>query len=230
MAKKKYYLVLDTETASNASLVYDIGYTLVDRKGNVVKQANFIVKDFFDHPFLTGLLERDLYSRKKYRTFYKQHIDTHQEMVQSFKTIRAHIRRVIDKYNAIVVAYNASFDVDALTKMSNDYGMKTFFKGNTEIWDLWNVALSVLVNSRNYQKFCLENNFVSEKGNLRTSAEVVYRYISKDVEFEEAHTALADTEIEAAILNACLKRHKKFNTEYVTHIFKHPVWVARCRG
>ena len=85
-------------------------------------------------------------------------------------------------------------------------------------------------DSRNYVKFCDDNEFLSEKGHRKSSAEIVYRYITKNLEFEEAHTALADTEIEAAILVACLKRHKKLHTNYVGQAFRHPVWRTRCKA
>ena len=53
---------------------------------------------------------------------------------------------------------------------------------------------------------------------------------AENLEFEEAHTALADTEIEAAILLACLKRHKKLHTNYIGQAFRHPIWRSRCKA
>ena len=69
MAKKKFYLTLDTETATlpfanelckNAvqkqkiaiakPLVYDIGWVISDRQGNVIKKVNYLVQETFFVP------------------------------------------------------------------------------------------------------------------------------------------------------------------------------------
>ena len=228
MAKKKHYLILDTETTTDAKLVYDIAYTIIDRKGNVVKQVNYLVKEMIEHPFMVGALARDKFSAKKYKNLYCDWY-SNKKMVCPFLDIRRIIRKDIRDYNCIVTAYNAAFDFSALNAMATDLGVKRFFTKKTEVWDLWNIALHILCNSKNYTNFCDAHNFVSDKGNRKSSAEVVYRYIIQDVTFEEAHTALADTEIEAAILLACLKRHKKLHTNFVGQVFRHPIWIARCK-
>lgn len=228
MGKKKYYMVLDTETTSNASTVFDIAYTIIDRQGNIIEQANYLVKEMIEHPFLRGILARDKFSARKYRDTYSA-IYNENKIVLPFLTIRTKLRAAVKKYNCVVVAYNAKFDFNALNGMAQDLGKKSFFTLNTEIWDLWNIALFALCNSRNYVNFCDCNEYYSDKGHRQTSAEIVYRYITKDTDFEEAHTALADTEIEAEILLACLKRHTKLNTEFVGQVFRHPIWVQRCK-
>ena len=230
MTTKKHYMILDTETTSNAKIVYDIGYTIIDRKGNIVEQANYLVKEIIENPFLRGILQRDKFSSRKYREFYATRYENEKKIVIPFLTIRQNLRRAIRKYNCVVVAFNAKFDFEAVTDMAQDLGKKSFFTKKTQIWDLWNISLHILCNSRNYVKFCDENNFVNEKGNRKSSAEVIYRYITNNLEFEEAHTALADTEIEAAILLACLKRRKKLHTNYVGQVFRHPVWRERCKA
>ena len=40
----------------------------------------------------------------------------------------------------------------------------------------------------------------------RKTAEILWRFLSGDNNFQEAHTGLADVEIEAQILLECLKR------------------------
>jgi hypothetical protein len=42
----------------------------------------------------------------------------------------------------------------------------------------------------------------------------MYRYLTGNTEFIEDHTALSDSEIEAAILLECFKRGAKVNTTY----------------
>ena len=55
--RKKYIMVLDVETtnnqigvknAPNDGLVYDIGFTIADKKGNVYVKRSFAIKEIFD--------------------------------------------------------------------------------------------------------------------------------------------------------------------------------------
>ena len=53
--------------------------------------------------------------------------------------------------------------------------------------------------------FATTHGFVSDAGNIQTSAEVAYRFLTNDPDFVESHTGLEDVEIETAILMNCLK-------------------------
>ena len=58
-----------------------------------------------------------------------------------------------------------------------------------------------------YKDMCLKNGLLTPSGEyFKTSAEAMYRYFTKDLDFEEAHTALADAEIESYILAKLLKK------------------------
>jgi hypothetical protein len=52
-----------------------------------------------------------------------------------------------------------------------------------------------------------QGKYISEKGNIRTNAQTMYRYISGDDSFIEAHKGMEDTKIEGEILEWC----KTFN-------------------
>ena len=45
----------------------------------------------------------------------------------------------------------------------------------------------------------------------RLTTEVLYRYITGDLQFEESHTGLEDVMIEKDILAYCFRQHKKMN-------------------
>ena len=49
MTKKKFYMVLDTETANGLDdpLVYDIGFAIIDKKGQVYLEKSFVIYDTF---------------------------------------------------------------------------------------------------------------------------------------------------------------------------------------
>ena len=62
-----------------------------------------------------------------------------------------------------------------------------------------------------YKRFCEKNGYLTEKGGLRYTAEIIYRYIKQDNDFIENHTGLEDTLIEKEILAYCIKQHKKMD-------------------
>ena len=47
--RKNYYMVLDTETANDFEdpIVYDIGASIIDKKGNVYETVSLIIYDVF---------------------------------------------------------------------------------------------------------------------------------------------------------------------------------------
>jgi hypothetical protein len=59
----------------------------------------------------------------------------------------------------------------------------------------------------------LHNEF-TESFNFSTTAQTIYRYITDNPAFEEAHTALADSEIELEILLYCVDKGAHWNTAY----------------
>lgn len=63
--------------------------------------------------------------------------------------------------------------------------------------------------SRNYFNFIEKNNYLTEKGNPISKAEIVYRYLFDENNFIEEHTALEDSKIELSILLKAFKTKKK---------------------
>ena len=51
----------------------------------------------------------------------------------------------------------------------------------------------------------------SEAGNIQTSAENCYKFLTNSIDFVESHTGLEDVEIEVAIMAECYKKHKKMS-------------------
>ena len=69
MAKKEYFLIIDTETTANDT-VFDFGAVVCDRKGNIVNKCAIIVKeeiekDLFFDPKATGIWSRQYANDKK---------------------------------------------------------------------------------------------------------------------------------------------------------------------
>lgn len=83
------------------------------------------------------------------------------------------------------------------------------FRGEEcELFDIWGMACKHLLNRVGYKKMCLDYGMLTNSGEyFKSSAESAYRYLKSYFDFEEAHTALADAEIEGQILSKILKHH-----------------------
>ena len=55
---------------------------------------------------------------------------------------------------------------------------------------------------------CQENGYVLKNGQPRKTAEILWRFISGNNDFEESHTGLEDVLIEAEIMFYCFRQHK----------------------
>ena len=117
------------------------------------------------------------------------------------------------KYDTkLVGAYNVGFDKRALNNLvryTSKSWLRWFFPFGTEFFDIWNMACSMLLNTKTYIEFALKNGLVSEADNIQTSAECAYKFITKDTEFSEEHKGLEDVKIEVAVMASCYKTHKK---------------------
>jgi hypothetical protein len=66
-----------------------------------------------------------------------------------------------------------------------------------------------LINNDDYRQYCKDTNQTTASGKYyKTSAEAVYRFIKGNTEFEEAHMAVEDTDIECEILAEIFKKVK----------------------
>ena len=224
---KKYFMILDTETCGD--LVFDYGYTVIDRKGNMVAEGSFVCEEFMNHPEVLDMFN-DRFTKDKIAGYYFElYMGTRAFKALPFTEIRRTINKVQKAFNATVCAYNAAFDTSHLVKTAQYFGYEKFFKGEVKYMDIWNMALSTLCNSRNYLKFCAAHELWTAKGHPQTGAEAVYRYLTDDVNFEEKHTAREDCEIESYIFMRILRRKCKFDADFVGMCLHNPYWKAICR-
>lgn len=209
--KKEYFLVVDVETCNSLEepLPYDIGYCICDREGNIFLERSFIVAEIFCD--LSDAMNSAYYAEKI--PMYWEQIKNKERKIKTYTTIRQTILEDMKKYKIKKVgAYNASFDRKALNNLSR-YVTKSFnryfFPYGTDFFCIWNMACQVLMARKTYIDFAIKNGLISEKGNLFTNAECCYKYIKKNLDFEEAHTGLEDVRIETEIMAECFRRHKK---------------------
>lgn len=98
--------------------------------------------------------------------------------------------------------------VNSLSSRRNpDFDEKSFhFRGREyPLFDIWGMACDRLLNRVAYKNLCLDLGMITNSGDFfKTSAESSYRYLREEYDFDEAHTALADAEIETYILSKIL--------------------------
>lgn len=219
-------MVLDCETLTNARVPYDVGYIIVTRAGEVVERYNALTAEVVDTPTGRCVLAADSFAKRK-AAFYLAE-DAPAEVLP-FEYIVQDVREAICAYNCPVVAYNASFDVNALNAYARTITGCEFFPVDTPIWDLWTMCLYTVCASRNYGEFCELHQMRTDGGNIRTSAESVFAYLTNNAEFAEEHTALADCEIESEIFRRVLERKKKLHTSYCNGVQRHEPWLKYCK-
>ena len=216
---RKFKIVIDTETCPvdkelttvipSNMWVYDCGWAVVDRYGNVYKTRSFVNADIF-------LGEKDLmksaYYSNKIPTYWEE-IKTGQRILTDFYHIKKALLEDIAEYGVKeIFAHNMRFDYGCLNctqRWLTKSAYRYFFPKEIEICDTLKMAKDVILKMPTYRKFCEENNLFTKTGRLSASAENLYRFITKDANFVESHTGLEDVMIEKEILAYCYKQHKK---------------------
>ena len=215
----KYRIVLDCETCPCDKdfegvspwnmWFYDLGWAVVDKRGNVYKTQSFINADIF-------LAEKDLMTSAYYANkipLYWEQIKAGQRTLTSFAKIRKALFADIQEYNVTeVYAHNMRFDWGALTNTQRwltKSKYRYFFPKELEICDTLKMARDVVAKTPTYKRFCKENGYLTKNNQVKLTAEILYRYITQDMEFIESHTGLEDVLIEKEILRYCYSKHKK---------------------
>lgn len=227
--KKEMYLVIDTETCNTLEqpLVYDIGYAIADRNGNVVLERSFLVAEIF-------LDKKDIMSSAYYAEkipMYWDDVKKGTRIIKSLFNIRKQLFADMKEYNVKKVgAYNMGFDKKALNttiRYCSKSLIRWFFPFGVEYFCIWNMACQVIMDTRKYVKFAIQNGLVSEKGNIQTSAESCFKFLMNDVKFIESHTGLEDVKIEVQIMAKCLKTHKRLDRKINSVCWRLPQTKAK---
>ena len=210
---KHYYLVCDIETANHAedALAYDVGLAIVDRYGTIYEKHSFICKEIFVDE---ADLMQSAYYAKKIPEYHEGIADGSRKVVTLYE-IRSMVFDLYKRWNyKAVMAYNAYFDNSGLNRTQR-YVTKSkyrwFFPYGVPVHCIWHMACQTICSMKKYHKFCTDNGFVSKAGNIQTSAEVVYRFLTNNPDFEEEHKGLEDVLIEAYIFAECVRKHKRMN-------------------
>lgn len=214
-----YGICLDTETANTITnengldmtnvLFYDLGFQVIDSHGRTYgEKYSFVNSDIFLHE---KELMKSAYYANKIPQYWKD-IWAGKRKVATTYEIRKILCEVSERYNCqFVCAHNAQFDQRALNntqRWTTKSRFRYFLPKDLEWWDTLKMARSVMGQMPTYRKFCEENGYLTKNGQLRFTAEICYRFISKNSTFKESHTGLEDVEIETEILRYCHRQHK----------------------
>lgn len=156
--KKKYYLTLDTETATlpfanklcadekqkqkvaiAKPLIYDIGWIITDRQGNEIKRENFLVQETFFVPNVFNT------------AYYKDKRPIYIELLKKGEIVTANWNNIIDVLLAdlrmvdISTAYNATFDFKKAIPYTERY-IEALYSVNYNEWERrqYNICRNIL--------------------------------------------------------------------------------------
>jgi DNA polymerase III epsilon subunit-like protein len=219
--RKVYGIMLDTETANTIVeedgklemgyvLPYDFGFKVIDSKGNSYENHSYVNSDIFLDEFK---LMQSAYYCDKIPDYIRDLVDGTRQLKTSYE-IRKIFCDLIKKYDCqFVVAHNARFDYRAcnnIQRWTTKSKYRYFFPKDIEIWDTLKMARDVLLKMPTYIQFCEENGFMTKHRTPQPqlTAEVIYRFITNDIDFVEEHKGFEDVEIETEIFKYLVRQHK----------------------
>lgn len=200
------YIILDTETTNDIEcpLVYDFGFAVIDENGKVYASYSYVNADIFCDEELMA----SAYFADKIPTYWNE-IKSGERILKSFRSIERIFRRVCADWNIdTFVAHNARFDYLALNNTKRyitTSRSRFFFPFGAKFVDTLKLSRDVFANDDEYRDFCVSNEYVTKRNENRYTAEIIYRFLTKNNDFEEAHTGLADCMIEKEIFRYCLE-------------------------
>lgn len=218
--EKALYMVYDTEVCNCPKIdgqldvangqVYDLGIQIVDKDGYIYDEYSIVNGDVF-----WGMPEamKEAYFSDKRPQYVADILAGKRKVLNTWQMYKL-VRNLCEEYNIkACVAHNARFDVKALNatmRYQTKSRCRWFFPYEMPMWDTMKMANDTICKQKRYKEFCEANGYMTNHATpqVRKTAEIIWRYLTDDVTFEEEHTGLADVEIEAQIFAECIRQHK----------------------
>jgi len=201
------FMMIDTETTNSLDdpIVYDVGYEIFDENGATIEKASMTNKDIFlDKEFMSTA-----YYAEKIPNYWKEIWAKKRELL-SWREIKWRVFDACKRNDCeIVAAHNARFDRLALNltqRYITTSKHRFFLPYGTTWWCSLRMVKEILKENEEYKKFCKYYNFMTANNQPRYTAEIVYKFLTGDVDFEEVHQGIDDVEIEKEIFLWCLKQ------------------------
>lgn len=236
--KDNKYLVLDTETIHSGALdnnnviaikdIIEISWKVLDCDGVEIvgSKKGFVVKEFWENKFY---LLSDNYEKLKSGEIIRKQNFAINKIVKWEKAIANNVLQVASwgaimkalnhdlKYYQINLfsAYNIMFDRGAIACTSQLIPYKNY----TTLWskDFLDIMelVKVIAKDKHFQEWSINHNSITSKGNYKTSAEAVYRYLTNNsvnletnipdsTSWSETHLAIEDIDCEAIIIQGAI--------------------------
>lgn len=220
MEKKtgKAFVVLDVEGMSTCR-PYNIGYIIGDKYGNIFLERSFAVLPCVWENLQNCLQAKEMTHKNIQEILGDIENSTARKYIyNSIEEVKKLLLNDFIKYKIKEIwAYNAPFDKGSLKRLFGDdwemiNNMVTFY-------DIIPAIVHTKLLNKNYVKWCNKNGFITQKGNIMTKAEIVYKYLTNNLTFEEEHTGLNDCRIEYKILLSAINSGKKIDRNE-----KRPAW------
>lgn len=220
------HIVFDTETTSiEKPFCYNIGYTIRDDKTFAeIVHREFVVEQVWHNE---ALFASAYYADK--RPLYVQRMRSRQIKMDKFGYITRQMVRDIENFEVTAAyAYNSRFDEKVF-----DFNCDWFKCNNPfdtiPIFDIRGYAHYFLCGD-DFKAWCERHQRFTESGHYSTTAETLFQYVSGIADFEEEHTALADSLIEAEILRLCVGQGAVMGQDYkafrsIQRIVPHPFTI-----
>lgn len=210
-------IVVDTETANTPKIagqlfsddgqVYDACFRVIDDAGETLEVVPVINKDVF---MRMPQAMSEAYYAEKIPQYWRDIWDKKYTVTDTWGMNQI-FRNLCRKWNVdTFIAHNAAFDIRVLnstmryqTKSKKRY----FLPYNMPVVDTMKLAQATICKTNDYIEFCKANGYMTNHPTPRprATAEVLWRFITKDNEFMEEHTGVEDTAIEAQIYTYCTK-------------------------
>lgn len=194
-------MIFDTETTNlEKPFCYNIGYVIYNTDtAEILVKKDYVVEQVWHN----SMLFTTAYYASK-RDIYIARMKSRQCKMDKFGYITQTMYRDIKEYEIQhAFAYNSDFD-ERVFQFNCDWFKCINPFDTVQVHDIRGQVHNKIAFTDEFQAYCDEHELYTESGNYSTTAEAVYRFITKDNEFIEEHTALADSEIEAAILEYCV--------------------------
>lgn len=205
-------LMIDTETTNDVDcpIVYDVGYQIFTLADGVLCEKSFVNADVF----LDADLMASAFFADKIPNYWED-IKAGRRVLKKWCNIKKELAADCKKFEVeIACAHNARFDNKSLnttqryiTTSKNRY----FLPFGIEWWDTLKMARQVLKEVEDYTTFCWENEYLTKNMRIRYTAEIIYKWLSGNADFEESHTGLEDVKIERVIFEYCMNKNPEID-------------------
>ena len=168
--RKKYYLIFDCETATlpcannyegtakqkiaiAKPLIYDLGWQIIDRKGNVYSRHSYLISEIFSVP---SVFNTAYYASK--RPIYLDKLEMGEIILTDWNTATKKLVEDLQKVES-VGAYNSMFDYKKAIPFTEKY-IKNLYSPDFYKWEArQNYVCDKIANGQNFDN---KNNFDGE--------------------------------------------------------------------